>query len=302
MLSWLSDSLLVQSYAEYVVVTCAMLIFMIGFSLGRARVKRERQIVLKAFSKMLQGADQLSHDVDNHNAELADMGKTVEYIDASTGMGQVRNTLINQIADVVASSKKIEDDLTSTRYALLRQAEALEQSRKEARTDELSRVGNRRSFDETLESWLSRFRRRGKPFALMISDVDNFKWINDTHGHLAGDRVVTGIGDILKQQVGNRHFVARYGGDEFVVLLANKSRKSTIELAKRLRSATEGHDFSAAGYGERVAITFSTGLAFVREGDTAESLLQRADAQLYEAKKSGRNSLHVEDELVRARV
>ena len=212
-------------------------------------------------------------------------------------MGHVRQLLLGHIASVITANKKLEDDLVCTRYTVDQQARELDRTHEEARTDELSRLGNRKAFDEALNYRLSRWKRQGDRFALVLIDVDRFKWINDTHGHQAGDRVVSGVGELLRSFLPeDRDCVARYGGDEFTILLECEERASVIEIAQQILAAPETHDFSAAGDGERVAITFSMGVAIVRDRDTVESLFRRADDALYEAKSAGRNCLRVEPE------
>lgn len=289
--------MIVQSYAIYLVVPCTMLIFFIGYYLGSVRVKDERETILRSLSAILHSADELSHNVDSHNTELAVMEQTVEDIEVSTELGYVQQLLLGHIASVITANKRLEDDLVVTRYTLDQQARELNRTHEEARTDELSRLGNRKAFDEALNYRLSKWKRQDDRFALILIDVDRFKWINDTHGHQAGDRVVGGVGELLRDFFPeDRDCVARYGGDEFTILLECADRASAIEVAQQILAAAETQDFSAAGHGERVAITFSMGLAIVRERDTVESLFRRADDALYEAKSAGRNCLRVESE------
>jgi len=281
----------IQSYAAYLVLPSMILIFSIGYYLGSYRVKHERAAVLKSLSTILQCAGELSHDVDSHNTELADMGRTVEDLDVSDELGQVQNLLLGHINNAISSNKKLEDDLVCARYTLDTQAQELDKTRKEARTDQLSQVGNRKAFNEALNYRLSKWKRLGSNFVLVIIDVDHFKWVNDTHGHLAGDCVVNGVGTLLTKFQRPNDYVARYGGDEFALLLENENLESTIDLCEKIRTAAETENFSAASADERVAITFSMGLAVVKDGDTPESLVCRADAKVYEAKNAGRNRL-----------
>lgn len=285
-----------QPYAVYLVLLSTMLIFAIGYYLGSVRVKDERETVLKTLSTILQTADELSHNVDTHNTELVDMERTVEDLDVSTELGQVQKLLLGHITKVISTNRKLEDDLVCSRYMLDQQARELDRTREEARTDELSQLGNRKAFNEELNYRLSKWKRQGTRFALVLIDIDRFKWINDTHGHEAGDRVVSGVGELLRNCLPADDCVARYGGDEFALLLESEDRESAIETAERIRAAAETQGFSASGHGERVAITFSLGLAIVREGDTVESLFHRADGALYEAKSAGRNRLRIEAE------
>ncbi len=287
---------MIESYAAYLVLPSMILIFMIGYYLGSFRVKHERAVVLKSLSTILQCAGELSHEVDSHNTELEDMGRTVEDLDASNELGKVQNLLLGHINNAISSNKKLENDLICARYTLETQAQELDKTRKEARTDQLSQVGNRKAFNERLNYRLSKWKRWGNSFVLVIIDVDHFKWVNDTHGHLAGDSVVNGVATLLTSILRTNDYVARYGGDEFVLLLENEELQSTIALCERIRSAAEMQNFSAASDDERVAITFSLGLAIVQDGDTSESLIRRADAKVYEAKDAGRNCLRSEAE------
>ncbi len=288
--------MLIESYAAYLVLPSMLLIFSIGYYLGSYRVKHERAIVLQSLSTILQCAGELSRDVDSHNTELEDMGRTVEDLDASSELGPVQELLMDHINNAITSNKKLEDDLVCARYTLDTQAQELDKTRKEARTDQLSQVGNRKAFNEALNYRLSKWKRQGDHFVLVMIDVDHFKWVNDTHGHQAGDSVVNGVGALLMSFLRTEDYVARYGGDEFVLLLKNDDLPSTIALCERIRSAAITQNFSAASDKERVAITFSMGLAVMQEGDTAESLIRRADEKVYEAKNAGRNCLRAEAE------
>ena len=283
-----------ELHAAYFVLPCTAVIFAIGYYLGRSKVSHERESVLRALASVMQSADELSHDVDSHNTELADMGRSVDSLPESSDVSQVRDLLLDHIKDVISSNKRLEDDLVCARYTLRQQEQELGKTREEVRTDQLSQVGNRKAFDEEFDYRLSRWKRQRQSFALLICDVDHFKWINDTHGHQAGDLVVRGVGSLMKDKLSGRHFVARFGGDEFAVLIDLDDRQAAIELAREIHAAAATHNFSAAHHGERVAITFSMGLAFVTEEDTTESLFARADQKLYEAKQAGRNCLKVE--------
>jgi diguanylate cyclase len=291
----------IESFAPFLVLPCTIAIFLIGYYLGRARVKHERQRVMKALTTIIENADELSHDVGNHNSELADMEQKVENLDVSGEMGEMQQLLLGHINKVIVSNRKLEDDLTCARYKLETQAHELDRTREEARTDQLSQLSNRKAFDEALSFWVSKHNRKGKTFALALIDIDHFKWINDTHGHKAGDGVVSGVGTLLTKCVRSNDFVARYGGDEFAILLDAPNLETAVAVAERIRSAAETENFSAARQCEQIAITFSMGLTLVHDGDTTESLFKRADSALYEAKKAGRNRLRTKSATKRER-
>jgi diguanylate cyclase len=130
-------------------------------------------------------------------------------------------------------------------------------------------------------------------FSLIICDVDRFKWINDTHGHQAGDRVIDELGQLLSELIRATDFVGRLGGDEFALLFCEIDLQAACTVGNRVREIVEQRNFNLVYEGERVAVTLSMGLATVRADDTSETIIARADKALYESKRGGRNQLRV---------
>ncbi len=258
-----------------------------GSWLGREK-PLDRQTVLKALAAMLNSAEQLRANVDSHNTEMAEVGRSVQDLNLPSELQPVQRRLLLQITAALESNERLENDLTVARHRLEEQAVELDLTRREARTDTLSGVPNRKAFNEQLNYQLAAWRRERTPLVLLICDIDHFKWINDTHGHLAGDTVVTQIGSFLRQTLRNADFVARYGGDEFAIILSNITAELAAPVAERIRGMVAKQNFGI-GHLQRVATTFSIGYAVVHDGDTAESLIQRADQGLYQAKQDGRN-------------
>jgi len=197
---------------------------------------------------------------------------------------------LGQVVAVIESNQKLEEDLVFARCRMEQQAEELDRTRREAHTDALSGVANRKAFDDKLKLLLGYQRRLGTPFSLLLADLDHFKWINDTYGHQAGDRVIHQLGSLLTSQVRENDFVARYGGDEFALLLANADLDASMKIAERICVETTHINFGAPT-SEQTAITLSLGLAVAQTGDTTESLFKRADEALYASKKGGRNQV-----------
>src|SRR3569623_1378285 len=269
-----------------------------GFYIGRATshseqeklAQQERSKALKALMDVLTSVQQLSSDVDHRNSEMHEVQRQVGDIHVSGDLEQIRLELLGQVVAVLESNQKLEEDLVFARCRMEEQAEELDRTRREAHTDALSGVANRKAFDDKLKLLLGYHRRLGTPFSLILADLDHFKWINDTYGHQAGDRVIHQLGPLLSNQVREGDFVSRFGGDEFALLLANCDQSTAHKIAQRICVETTGINFGAPS-SEQTAITLSLGLAAVELGDTPETLFRRADEALYASKKGGRNQV-----------
>ncbi len=157
--------------------------------------------------------------------------------------------------------------------------------------DELTGLPNRRYLIEAGEREVAQARRYGHPLAVLILDIDHFKWINDTYGHLAGDQVLIRLSEALNLELRAGDLLARMGGEEFTVLLPETSLPFALEVAERLRrsaakTATE-HE------GQTISITISIGVTCTEDGEAGlDTLLGTADDALYGAKESGRDGVH----------
>lgn len=269
-----------------------------GFYIGRATshseqerlAKEERQKALKALVDVLNSVQDLSTDMDSRNSEMHEVQRHVGDMHVSGELEQIRQELLGQVVAVMESNQKLEEDLVFARCRMEEQAEELDRTRREAHTDALSGVANRKAFDDKLKLLLGYQRRLGTPFSLLLADLDHFKWINDTYGHQAGDRVIHQLGSLLTSQVRETDFVARFGGDEFAVLLANAGLETSVKIAEQICVETTHINFGAPS-SEQTAITLSLGLAVGQPGDNSETIFKRADEALYASKKGGRNQV-----------
>lgn len=154
-----------------------------------------------------------------------------------------------------------------------------------ARTDELTGLNNRRSFNESFTLALSAARRHNHPLSLISIDLDHFKTVNDTFGHCVGDLVLKEFSDLLKEMVRVEDIASRWGGEEFIVLLPDTTREAAYTLAERIRSSFEKQASSAAP----LEVTASFGVVQLQNGETEDDLIRRVDNALYTAKNKGRN-------------
>ncbi len=178
---------------------------------------------------------------------------------------------------------------SSFAFLLMHKERADRESHELATLDSLTGVYNRRTFKELAEPLLSRARRTRGPVSLLMLDIDHFKRVNDTHGHLAGDEVLTGFAAVVRDCLRKEDLLARYGGEEFVVLLPGTEQAAAAALAERMRERV-AHAQLHAGNAE-VRITLSVGVAGESGAQlpSLDVMLGRADQALYAAKAAGRN-------------
>lgn len=165
------------------------------------------------------------------------------------------------------------------------------QTREQAMRDALTGLPNRRAYDERVAQEHARFRRFGQPLALLVLDVDDFKNINDTLGHKAGDKALAMIAKILRERLRATDFIARFGGEELVLLLTGADRDDALRVADAMRVAVEQGGLHASG--KPVNVTVSGGLSLFAKDDSTEAVFERADQALYEAKRQGKNRIVV---------
>lgn len=177
----------------------------------------------------------------------------------------------------------------------LEKAMLLDRIKMMAVTDELTELYNRRAFDERCAQEVQRAARYRHICSLIIADIDNFKKVNDTHGHSVGDAALKAVAATLRGLIRNVDFIARYGGEEFAVLLPESGKKGATMVAERLRAGVEGLSFHLP-QGGALPLTISIGVAsYPDDADAPEKLVQAADAALYKAKRRGKNHVVAED-------
>ena len=181
------------------------------------------------------------------------------------------------------------ESLLATLLYPMRNALLYRAATRSALRDPLTETGNRIAMDQTLQREIDLARRHLNPLSLLMLDIDHFKHINDTHGHAAGDNVLRAVAAAIKRQLRNVDMVFRFGGEEFLILLSNTSRDAAAMVGERLRQAAQAQDYWADD--ERIELTVSLGCSTLLAGESAESLLRRADSALYVAKREGRNRL-----------
>ncbi|MBY8936344.1 hypothetical protein PS925_01263 [Pseudomonas fluorescens] len=241
----------------------------------------QRLVPLDALSYVHQGSDlRLEFGTRGHHSISYSLSHEGEH------MGELvfrRNQRFNE-----QDQGNLESLLSSLLYPM-RNALLYRAATQSALRDPLTGAGNRIAMEQTLQREIDMSRRHVQPLSVLMLDIDHFKRVNDSHGHSAGDDVLKAIAATIKAQLRNVDMVFRYGGEEFLVLLSNTGRDAAAMVGERLRYATQAAEYYADG--QLIELTVSLGCSTLLPGESADSLLRRADSALYVAKREGRNRL-----------
>lgn len=218
------------------------------------------------------------------NQSPAAVAKMVERLVGATQAMEVRTKALE--GELQRSSEQVSDLKTQ-----------LDTVRKESRTDPLTGIANRKTFDTEIAAAIADSYADGSSVALMMCDIDYFKRFNDSWGHQTGDQVLRLVANCLSENVKGRDTAARYGGEEFAVILRQTGLEGAAKLADQIRSNVENKKLVKKSTGDILGtITISIGVAELHRGDTPDNLIQRADRALYRAKNTGRNRVVAESD------
>jgi diguanylate cyclase len=209
-------------------------------------------------------------------------------------MGQALSEGITQLLGDTRDMRKavavLQNRLAESHQEIEVLRQEVNRARDEALADSLTGLFNRKGFDLALAECLAEAGQEGKAPSILITDIDNFKKVNDTYGHLFGDKVICAIAQILRQNIKGKDTAARYGGEEFVILLPDTPLQGALTLAEFIRESIEGIRIKRV-QDNAVAtnITVSLGVASYRNNESVSDFVGRADRALYESKRQGRN-------------
>lgn len=185
------------------------------------------------------------------------------------------------IVNDISAIKAMQNDLSEAHAELAFKNQQLENL---SITDRLTGLFNRRKFDELFVRECERAQRTGLPLSVLMVDIDHFKSVNDSYGHQVGDQVLVAVASLLAQGVRKLDTVARWGGEEFMILCPATQLAGACALAENIRATIQSFDFPTVG-----KKTCCFGVAQYRSGEAGDALIERADAALYRAKHDGRN-------------
>ena len=231
-----------------------------------------------------QGQDAYGDALDAFHQELQPEDMSLEK------MRYLITQMVAETKQVSSQNKALQEQLVASSTQLTSLKTNLEEVRKETLVDALTGIGNRKAFTDAIARCIAETQIAGEPLALLMVDIDHFKRFNDIHGHLVGDQVLKLVAHVLKENTKGRDFVARWGGEEFAILLPQTQLENAMTVGNHLRHLMETKKIVRKPNNMDLGtITLSMGATTYRAGEDADSFLNRADQGLYQAKGNGRN-------------
>ena len=251
------------------------------------RIGAELQRVMGGIA---QSASQAGDRAGQFGAQLSGLSAALLSSDAG-GFGPQLQEVLTGTAEMKTSAETLQRRVEAGQSEITQLRGELDRARSEAVLDPLTGVLNRKGFDAALLALIARPPGAGRVHSLVLLDIDHFKKVNDSHGHVMGDRVIQGVGAVLRSSiVAERHAAARYGGEEFAILLRDSMPGDAERLADVVRRRIKAMKIRHRNTQDVLfTVTISGGVAAWQPGDDATGLIARADAALYASKRAGRD-------------
>lgn len=258
--------------------------------LAMQRASAELQRVM---SSMAESAAHTDLKAGKFSEQLSELTQTLRTREASQ-LGSALSQTLAGTAAMKDSATALQRQVVASRQEIERLRNDLSRARDEALVDSLTRVVNRRGFDDRMKEMLEQAPAPGSSHFLVMFDIDRFKAVNDTCGHVMGDRVLQGVAEALSSGVQDpTHCLARYGGEEFAILLPHCRQDVAVALAESCRERVKAMKVRDRRTQSVVlSVTISAGVTALQPGDDAQSFIARADGALYAAKQAGRDRVN----------
>jgi len=240
-------------------------------------------------ARLVDKASLTGQRADAFGVQLAELSATLATNDAAALSVAIEKTA-QGTAEMTSSALSLEQEAVASRREIESLRSQLTRACNEALLDTLTGILNRRGLDLRLNALLAEKVGSETSHCLIMLDIDHFKRVNDTHGHVVGDRVIQALGKVLKGSVQPGQVAARYGGEEFAILMPNSSVEDSMRVAAALRTRVKALSVEDRRRGgPSVSVTISLGVTALRSGDDVSRFIARADGALYASKQNGRD-------------
>ena len=253
-------------------------------------VQRARTGLLGVLEKISDSVADASADTSEFNADLDRFGEKLAGSDTLSTLGGDVSAMLDKARRMGESLDQLQGEFQRSQAEVERLSDELSRMRQEVQTDPLTGLSNRRGFDGAIRRLHEQARSDGTELCLLMLDIDHFKRVNDTYGHLFGDQVIRGVAQAIRSLVKGQDLAARYGGEEFAVLLPNTGGQGGLAVGEQIRALVERSKIRRFNSNEAVGnITVSVGVATLARDESIAAFIERADAALYQSKSGGRN-------------
>jgi diguanylate cyclase len=254
------------------------------------RIEEVGSQVKSEIDQVMAMIDAVAGTASSYSESLAGATQQLALSKDREGLRTIVENLVATTKAMERSNQQLEERLNASKKEINDLQVSLEAVRTESLTDPLTQLANRKYFDVMMEKSIADATEKNEPLSLMLTDVDHFKAFNDKFGHLTGDQVLRLVATSVKNNVKGKDTAARYGGEEFAVVLPNTILRAATTVADHIRREVMSKELMKRSTGEKLGhVTISIGVATFRKDDTPQSLIERADACLYAAKRNGRN-------------
>lgn len=249
-----------------------------------------------ALSKIMEMLDAVGFETNRYGSALVGFQGDLDQPLSLEELRGVVAAIAAETTAIIDRQTRLQSQLLDSSQQLAEMRMNLDSARREAMTDGLTGIANRKAFDHALAEACATAAGEGTPLALLMVDIDHFKAFNDAHGHLVGDHVLRLVAGALTECIKGRDTAARYGGEEFAIILPNTALGNAARVGEQIRATVGGRQIvnrtRSVNYG---TVTLSLGAAQYRPGEPPADLIRRADAALYAAKHAGRNRVECEE-------
>jgi diguanylate cyclase len=231
-------------------------------------------------------------DLSGHGTTLRGLSEEILEVQDFEGAKRIVDQMVLETKALIKSGSTLQHRMKVSSADLQQLHRELERSQQEAQTDALTGLINRRGLEKRFELERIRAKQNNLLFSIIMVDIDHFKKVNDTYGHLVGDSLLRGISKILKKQLRRNDIAARYGGEEFLILLPETDLAGAGAVAGKIQKGLSTKEWKLKESGESMgSITVSMGISIYDMNESGEAMIKRADDALYMAKKAGRNQI-----------
>jgi len=246
--------------------------------------------IQEAANQIIETLENAGQNAEHYEAALQDFSGNIESAEDVNDLHHAVQNIIQETKTVDSQMRTLQAKVEESHGEIVQLREELAATRREAMTDSLTGLANRKSFDEALAALAAQAREESEPLSLVLCDIDHFKRFNDTFGHQIGDQVLRLVGMTLNDGTKGSDIAARYGGEEFALILPKTTLRGAVALAENLRRTLSGRKLARKGSVKSFgAVTMSFGVTEYLFNESLEALVARADKLLYHAKQTGRN-------------